>query len=73
MGHGGLFKTPVVGQRILAAALNAPVTVMETAGEGDPWGMAVLAAYMLEHGGKALQIIWIIAFSQVRGVLPLIR
>lgn len=75
MGHGGLFKTPVVGQRILAAALNAPVTVMETAGEGGPWGMAVLAAYMLEHGmgRKALQIIWIIAFSQVRGVLPLIR
>ena len=73
MGHGGLFKTPVVGQRILAAALNAPVTVMETAGEGGPWGMAVLAAYMLEQGRKALQIIRIIAFSQVRGVLPLIR
>lgn len=47
MGHGGLFKTPVVGQRILAAALNAPVTVMDTASEGGPWGMAVLAAYML--------------------------
>ena len=54
MGHGGLFKTPVVGQRILAAALNAPVTVMETAGEGGPWGMAVLAAYMLEHGEESL-------------------
>lgn len=50
MGHGGLFKTPVVGQKILAAALNAPVTVMDTAGEGGPWGMAVLAAYMLEKG-----------------------
>lgn len=48
MGHGGFFKTPVVGQRILAAALNAPVTVMDTAGEGGPWGMAVLAAYMIE-------------------------
>ena len=48
MGHGGLFKTPVVGQQILAAALNAPVTVMDTASEGGPWGMAVLAAYMLE-------------------------
>lgn len=50
MGHGGLFKTPVVGQRMLAAALNAPVTVMETASEGGPWGMAVLAAYMVEKG-----------------------
>ena len=49
MGHGGLFKTPVVGQQILAAALNAPVTVMDTASEGGPWGMAVLAAYMMEH------------------------
>ena len=48
MGHGGFFKTPVVGQRYLAAAVNAPVTVMETAGEGGPWGMALLAAYMLE-------------------------
>jgi len=44
-GHGGLFKTPVVGQRYLAAACNAPVTCMETAGEGGPWGMALLAAY----------------------------
>ena len=45
-GHGGYFKTPEVGQRILAAAINAPVTVMETAGEGGAWGMALLAAYM---------------------------
>ncbi len=48
MGHGGLFKTPVVGQRILAAAMNAPVTVMDTASEGGAWGMAILAAYMME-------------------------
>lgn len=54
MGHGGLFKTPVVGQSMLAAALNAPVTVMDTASEGGPWGMAVLAAYMLEKNGKSL-------------------
>lgn len=55
MGHGGLFKTPVVGQQILAAALNAPVTVMDTAGEGGPWGMAVLAAYMQEKAeGESL-------------------
>lgn len=45
-GHGGLFKTPVVGQKYLAAACNAPVTCMETAGEGGPYGMALLAAYM---------------------------
>lgn len=44
-GHGGLFKTPVVGQRILAACMNAPVFVMETAGEGGAWGIALLAAY----------------------------
>lgn len=48
MGHGGLFKTPVVGQQMLAAALNAPVTVMDTASEGGPWGMAVLACFMAE-------------------------
>ena len=46
-GHGGYFKTPVVGQRMLAAALNAPVTVMETAGEGGAWGMALLAGFAL--------------------------
>ena len=46
-GHGGLFKTPVVGQKFMAAACNAPVTCMETAGEGGPYGMALLAAYML--------------------------
>ncbi len=55
MGHGGFFKTPEVGQRILAAALNAPVTVMDTASEGGPWGMAVLAAYMQEkESGESL-------------------
>lgn len=45
-GHGGLFKTPVVGQRYMAAACNAPVTCRSTAGEGGPYGMALLAAYM---------------------------
>ncbi len=48
MGHGGLFKTPVVGQQFMAAAMNAPVTVMDTASEGGAWGMAVLACYMAE-------------------------
>ncbi len=46
MGHGGLFKTPVVGQKYLAAATNSPVWVMETAGEGGPYGMALLAGYL---------------------------
>ncbi len=49
-GHGGLFKTPVVGQRYMAAACSAPVTCMETAGEGGPYGMALLAAYMADKG-----------------------
>ena len=43
--HGGLFKTPVVGQKYMAAACNAPITCMQTAGEGGPYGMALLAAY----------------------------
>ena len=46
LGHGGLFKTPVVGQKLMAGALNTPVAVMETAGEGGAWGIALLAAYM---------------------------
>ena len=49
-GHGGLFKTPVVGQSYMAAACNAPVTCMETAGEGGPYGMALLASYLLNRG-----------------------
>lgn len=47
-GHGGLFKTKGVGQGILAAAMNAPVAVMETAGEGGAWGIALLASYMVQ-------------------------
>lgn len=46
LGHGGLFKTKDVGQKIMAAAMNAPVSVMETAGEGGAWGIALLASYM---------------------------
>ena len=48
-GHGGLFKTPGVGQRILAAALNSPISVMETAGEGGAWGIALLASFMVNN------------------------
>ncbi|WP_160670931.1 FGGY-family carbohydrate kinase [Clostridium sp. C8-1-8] len=47
LGHGGLFKTKGVGQKIMAAAIDAPVSVMETAGEGGAWGIALLASYML--------------------------
>ena len=56
LGHGGFFKTPVVGQRIMAAAAGAPVSVMETAGEGGPWGMALLAAYRVRKAeGQTLE------------------
>jgi sugar (pentulose or hexulose) kinase len=47
LGHGGFFKTKEVGQRMMAAAMNVPVSVMETAGEGGAWGIALLASYML--------------------------
>ena len=53
-GHGGLFKTKGVGQRILAAALNSPISVMETAGEGGAWGIALLASYLINKNGKNL-------------------
>ena len=52
MGHGGLFKTPVVGQRILAAALNAPVTVMETAGQCQAGG--TVYGCQSECGGEGI-------------------
>ena len=56
-GHGGLFKTKGVGQNILAAALNTPVSVMETAGEGGAWGMALLASYMIhKKNGESLNV-----------------
>jgi len=46
MGHGGLFTTKGVAQKLMAGALNIPVSVMETADEGGAWGIALLAAYM---------------------------
>ena len=51
-GHGGLFKTKGVGQRILGAAINSPISVMETAGEGGAWGIALLAGYMVNNEKK---------------------
>ena len=53
-GHGGLFKVEGVAQQFVADALDTPVSVMKTAGEGGAWGMALLAAYMVNGGGKTL-------------------
>ena len=56
LGHGGFFKTPGVGQQILADALNVPISTMETAGEGGPWGMALLAAFMQrKEAGESME------------------
>ena len=56
LGHGGFFKTVVVGQKMMAAAMKVPVSVMATAGEGGAWGMALLAAYMkYKTGGERLE------------------
>ncbi len=55
-GHGGLFKTPGVAQRYMAAAVGVPITVTETAGEGGPYGMALLAAYLIwRESGESLE------------------
>lgn len=67
LGHGGLFKTPVVGQKLLAGALGVPVAVMETAGEGGPWGMALLAAYCVRRPkAKRWKNIWLTRCSGER-------
>lgn len=52
LGHGGLFKTEYVGQRLMAGAMNTPVAVMETAGEGGAWGIAILAAYLVNKSSQ---------------------
>jgi len=52
LGHGGFFKTKEVGQKMMAVAMNVPVSVMETAGEGGAWGIALLASYMLNKAGN---------------------
>src|SRR5574344_81530 len=69
-GHGGLFKTPVVGQRILAAALNSPSSVMETAGEGGAWGIALLASYCINNAKKQNLADWLedVVFAGNTGV-----
>ncbi len=54
IAQGGLFRTPVIAQQVLADALNLPITVMESAGEGGPWGMAVLAVYAASGAKESL-------------------
>jgi sugar (pentulose or hexulose) kinase len=69
LGHGGLFKTKRVGQALMAGALNTPVSVMEGAGEGGAWGIALLAAFMLQ-GQKGLPLEQFLAekvFANVTG------
>ncbi len=58
-GHGGYFTTPGVGQRMLAAALNSPISVMETAGEGGAWGIALLASYVVNNEEKLSLADWL--------------
>ena len=56
LGHGGFFKAKGVGQKLMAGALHTPVSVMETAGEGGPWGMALLASYLVNaEDGETLE------------------
>ena len=58
-GHGGLFKVKGVGQRVLAAALDSPISVMETAGEGGAWGIALLGAYLVRNEAKLPLADWL--------------
>ena len=58
-GHGGLFKTKGVGQRVLAAAINSPISVMETAGEGGAWGIALLASYLVNNKNGSTLADWL--------------
>ena len=68
-GHGGLFGTPGVAQKYLAAAINTPVTVLSTATEGGPWGMAILALYLVKGNGKSLpEYLDEEIFSQMEGL-----
>ena len=67
--HGGLFKTPVVGQKIVAAAIDTPVSVMGTAGEGGAWGIAILASYMMnkKHNESLEEFLDLRVFHKVDG------
>lgn len=63
LGHGGLFKTKNVAQSLMASALNVPVTVMETAGEGGAWGIALLAAYLVHNQNPLPQFLALEVFA----------
>ncbi|GHU42682.1 ATPase [Spirochaetia bacterium] len=67
LGHGGLFKTKVVGQKLMAAALNVPVAVMESAGEGGAWGIAILAEYTRRCSKDSLENFLATVFAGVTG------
>lgn len=69
LGHGGLFKTKGVAQSLMASAINVPVSVMETAGEGGPWGQAVLASYMIhkQNGQTLPEFLQSAVFGQSNG------
>jgi len=68
LGHGGFFKTPEVGQRLMAAALGTPVSVMESAGEGGAWGIAILAAYAANKAdGETLEAYLAKVFANEKG------
>jgi len=74
LGHGGFFKTKEVGQKIMAAAMGVAVSVMETAGEGGAWGIALLAAYMLrKETNESLEVYLsdkVFANENVTTILP---
>ncbi len=70
-GHGGLFKTRGVGQRVLAAAINSPISVMETAGEGGAWGIALLAAYAINKGNPGATALQELPLFEVKSSLSL--
>jgi len=67
LGHGGFFKTPGVGQKLMAAALDVPITVMESAGEGGAWGIALLAAYMVQGESDSLETYLAKVFANEKG------
>lgn len=69
LGHGGFFKTEEVGQRMMAAAMEVPVAVMETAGEGGAWGMALLASFMDDRSSADTLEVFLsdIVFSESKG------
>ena len=68
MGHGGLFRHPVTGAKFLSSSVNAPVFTMETAGEGGPYGMALLAAYRMQGEGMTLEdFLDGVVFKDVKG------